>query len=135
MEIDEENYGFIVGILYAEDEQKQANKVGTSTQATGSVGGVGWLPPFPDGLGLALNSKKFEVESLAIFADYTWHASEKLDVIVGARYTQDDVSNQVASFGIGPTCCFPGSPGFPGGPGFGFFQSFDNFARTRFQGK
>jgi iron complex outermembrane recepter protein len=50
-------------------------------------------------------------------------------VIVGARYTQDDVSNQVAGFGIGPTCCFPGSPGFPGGPGFDFFQSFDNFAR------
>ena len=129
LEIDEESYGFIAGILYAEDEQKQANKVGTSTQAFASVGGVGWLPPFPDGLGLALNSKKFEVESLAIFADYTWHASEKLDVIVGARYTQDDVSNQVASFGIGPTCCFPGSPGFPGGPGFDFFQSFDNFAR------
>lgn len=129
LEMDEENYLFVAGILYAEDEQEQDNKVGISTNSTATVGGVGWLPPFPEGLGLALNSKKFEVESLAIFADYTWHVSEKLDVIIGARYTQDDVSNEVAGFGIGPSCCFPGSPGFPGGPGFDFFQSFVNSAR------
>ena len=129
LEIDEENYGFIAGVLYAEDEQKQDNNVAISTNATATVGGVGWLPPFPTGLGLALNNKKFEVESLAIFADYTWHASEKLDVIIGARYTQDDVTNQVQSYGIGPSCCFPGSDGYPGGPGFDFFQSFENSPR------
>ena len=129
LEIDQENYAFVAGFLYAEDEQKQKNNVAISTQPTATIGGVGWLPPFPEGLGLALNNKKFEVESLAIFADYTWHTTEKLDLIIGARYTEDDVSNQVTGYGIGPTCCFPGSPGYPGGPGFDFFQSFDNFVR------
>ncbi len=129
IEFDKDDYLFVAGILYAEDEQEQDNKVGISSNATATVGGVGWLPPFPTGLGLALNSKQFEVESLAIFADYTWHVSDKLDLIVGARYTQDDVTNEVAGFGIGPTCCFPGSPGFPGGPGFDFFNSFANSAR------
>lgn len=129
VEFDKEDYLFVAGILYAEDEQEQENKVGINSNASGSFGGIGWLPPFPTGLGLALNSKKFEVESLAIFADYTWHVSDKLDLIIGARYTQDDVSNEALSYGIGPTCCFPGSPGFPGGPGFDFFQSFANSVR------
>ncbi len=130
----EQNFDFIAGIMYAEDEQKQANNVAISSQPTATINGVGWLPPFPEGLGLALNNKKWEVESLAIFADYTWHASDSLDLIVGARYTDDEVNNSLAAFAIGPTCCFPGSPGYPGGPGFDFFQSFDNSARPPVSG-
>jgi iron complex outermembrane receptor protein len=48
---------------------------------------------------------------------------------VGARYTKDNVLNAFQSYGIGPTCCFPGSPGYPGDPGFDFYQSFANFSR------
>ena len=129
LEISKDNYDFVAGILYAEDDQEQENNVAISTQSTATVGGAGWLPPFPEGLGLALNSKNWEVESLAIFADYNWHVNDQLDVIFGARYTQDDVTNEVTAFGIGPTCCFPGSPGYPGGPGFDFFQSFANSPR------
>jgi len=129
LEISEDNYDFIGGILYAEDQQQQENNVAISSQATATVGGVGWLPPFPTGLGLALNSKNFEVDSIAVFADFTYHVSDQLDLIIGGRYTEDDVTNEVQGFGIGPTCCFPGSPGFPGGPGFDFFQSFANSAR------
>ena len=48
---------------------------------------------------------------------------------LGGRFSRDDVENDLLAFGIGPTCCFPGSPGFPGGPGFDFFNSFANSAR------
>jgi iron complex outermembrane receptor protein len=119
-------YDFVAGAMYASDEQKQQNKVGISTQPTATLNGVGWLPPFPEGLGLALNNKKWELESFAFFADYTWHATEKLDLVVGARYTDDKVTNNLQGYPYTPTCCFPGSPGYPGGPGFDFFQSFVN---------
>jgi iron complex outermembrane receptor protein len=129
LEISQDDYEFIGGVLYAKDDQKQDNNVAISSQPTASVNGVGWLPPFPEGLGLALNHKNWQVDSVAVFADYTRHVNDNLDLTIGARYTQDDVSNELLAFGIGPTCCFPGSPGYPGGPGFDFFQNFDNFAR------
>ena len=135
MEMTEDRYDFVGGFMYASDEQKQDNNVAVSTQPTATINGVGVLPPFPVGLGLALNSKKWELESWAVFADFTWHYSDKLDLIVGARYTDDEVKLSRQDFGIGPTCCFPGSPGFPGGPGFDFFQSFENSARPPASGK
>jgi iron complex outermembrane receptor protein len=122
---------WVVGVLYASDEQTQENNVAIATQATATLGGVGWLPPFPDGLGLALNSKKFEVQSLAVFADYTWHASDRWDVTFGGRYTSDDVDNALTAFAIGPgpTCdpaCLAAGPGDPA-----FYPSFVNSARPQ----
>ena len=120
---------WIVGVLYASDEQTQENNVAIATQATATLGGAGWLPPFPEGLGLALNSKKFEVESIAVFADYTWHASDQWDVTFGGRYTSDDVDNSLRAFAAVPGCdsadpnCDPGvDAGF-------FFSSFINVPR------
>lgn len=113
---------WVVGILYASDEQTQENNVAISTQSTATLGGVGWLPPFPNGLGLALNDKKFEVESLAIFVDYTWHASDVWDITIGGRYTDDEVDNTLLAFGIAPSCaCGPTDPNF--------FPSFVNTPR------
>ncbi len=129
LEVSQDSYDFTTGILYASDNQKQDNNVAISTKAYATIGGVGWLPPFPDGLGLALNHKNWDVTSLAFFADYTWHMNDKWDLTAGARYTKDDVTNELKAWGIAPTCCFPGSPGYPGPPGFDFFQSFTNFAR------
>jgi iron complex outermembrane recepter protein len=126
VQITEDKYDFVAGVMYASDEQKQDNNVAVSSQATATLDGVGWLPPFPEGLGLAKNKKKWELESWAVFADYTWHATDRLDLVVGARYTDDQVDSDLQGNGIGPTCCFPGSPGYPGGPGFDFFQSFVN---------
>lgn len=119
VEISQDNYDFIAGVLYAEDDQEQDNNVAISTQATATIGGVGWLPPFPEGLGLALNQKNWEVESLAVFADYTWHVNDQWDLTAGARYTKDDVTNELQAYGIAPS----GEPGVP------FFESFINFAR------
>ncbi len=128
-EITEDRYDFVAGLMYAHDEQEQDNNVAVSSNATATANGVGVLPPFPEDLGLALNHKEFEVKSKAVFVDYTLHVNDQLDLTVGARYTKDDVTNRLRAFAIGPTCCFPGSPGFPGGPGFDFFNSFANSAR------
>ena len=50
---------------------------------------------------------------MAVFADATWHVTDSLDLIAGARYTQDDVLNERTSFGIAPTCnCGPPDPAF-----------------------
>ncbi len=129
VEVSQDKYEFVSGLMYASDEQKQYNNVAVSTQPTATLGGVGLLPPFPEGLSLYLNHKTWELESYAAFADLTWHFSEKFDVIVGARYTDDKVTLNRQEYGTSPTCCFPGSPGYPGGPGYDFFQSFENFLR------
>jgi iron complex outermembrane receptor protein len=130
LEMTEDKFDFITGLMYAHDDQKQQNNVAIASNPTASINGVpdvANLPPFPDGLGLALNNKEFEVTSKAIFADFTYHVTEAFDLTAGARYTKDDVYNYVQSYHISPTCCFPGSPGYPGGPGYDFFQSWQNF--------
>jgi iron complex outermembrane receptor protein len=129
LEITQDRFDFVAGLLYANDEQTQNNNVAISSNPTATINGVGVLPPFPEGLGLALNHKEFEVKSKAVFVDYTLHVNDQLDLTAGARYTRDEVSDDLLAFGIAPTCCFPGSPGFPGGPGFEFFQSFVNVPR------
>jgi len=116
---------WVVGFLYADDEQKQENNVAIATQATATLGGVGWLPPFPEGLGLALNNKSFTVQSSAIFIDYTWHASDQWDVTVGGRYTYDKVANSLQAAAIGPDgSCDPDTD-----PNCDFFGSFVNSLR------
>ncbi len=112
---------WVAGLLYAQDEQKQRNNVAVSSNATATAGGVGWLPPFPPGLGLALNRKKFEVEQIAVFGDLTYRFTDRLELIVGGRYTHDEVDDFLAGNGIAPTCGCP--------PGPGFFESFVNLPR------
>lgn len=127
---------WVVGAMISNDDQKQHNNVAVSTNPTAAIADpyVGVLPPFPTGLGLALNDKSFEFEGYAVFADMTFHASDQWDIIAGGRYAHDKVTTKLASWGIGPTCCFPGSPGYPGGPGYDFFQSFENFPRPNADG-
>ena len=127
LEITEENYDLVAGLMYAKDEQDQANNVAVSSHPTATVEGVGFLPPFPQGLGLALNSKEWELESWAVFGDFTWHATDRLDLIVGARYTDDEVTQARQDFGI--------APGINGDPGEDFFGSFGNFPRPPASGK
>lgn len=129
VEVTQDSYEFVGGLMYASDEQKQQNDVAVGSNPTGTIGGVGIFPPFQEGLGLLRNDKKWELESWAAFGDLTWHFGEKLDVIVGARYTDDEVTLDRNTIGAGPTCCFPGSPGYEGPPGFDFFQSWENYQR------
>jgi iron complex outermembrane receptor protein len=115
---------FVIGVLYAQDDQDQENVV-LAKDFTATFNGVGgFLPPFPRDLPLLNNKRNFEVESLAVFFDYTWHVNEKWDLIFGGRYTRDEITNDLDANGLAPTCCFPGSPGYEGPPGFDFYQSF-----------
>ncbi len=89
---------WIVGGLYAEDTIEQFNSI--TAGADGSFdhpnivgpGPDGLLPPIPPGFRINENNRKFETESWAIFADLTWHATEQIDVIVGGRFSHDEVS-------------------------------------------
>ncbi len=127
LESKSESLDWVVGVLYAQDQQEQFNNVAVSSNPTATFNGVGFLPPFPAGLGLARNTKNFEVDSIAVFADATWHLSDRLDLIAGARFTNDDVLNERTSFGIAPSCgCGPSNPAF--------FPSFINFARPNASG-
>lgn len=127
VEVSEDNYDFVGGLMYANDEQDQDNSVATSTNPTATAGGVGILPPFPVGLGLALNQKSWELESWAVFGDLTWHFGDRLDVTIGARYTDDEVTQDRQDYGI--------APGINGNPDDDFFGSFGNFARPPSGGK
>ena len=57
----------------------------------------------PDGMGplcLSCNTVDFEMESWAVFTDVTWHATDKLDLIVGGRYTEDKPSSVITALGL-----------------------------------
>jgi iron complex outermembrane receptor protein len=120
---------WVVGAMYAEDQQEQDNNVAVSSDPTATFDGFGFLPPFPEGLGLALNHKNYEVESVAVFADMTWHTTDRLDLILGARWTKDDVLKELTAFGIRPSC-----EGTACDDPFTFFQSFINFPRPEAKG-
>ncbi|MFT5134273.1 MAG: iron complex outermembrane receptor protein [Gammaproteobacteria bacterium] len=131
-----ESVDWTVGVMYAKDDQEQENKVGISTNATALINGTtGWLPPFPQGLGLAFNEKNFEVENKSIFADMTFHMTDTLDLIAGGRFSADQVNKGLAAQGIGPgPICFNDPAclvflGGVGGPTATFFPSFVNSPR------
>lgn len=115
------------GLMYSKDDQDQNNKVAISTNPTHTLNGVGWLPPFPQGLGLAFNTKNYEVEEQAVFGDLTLHLTDTLDLIAGGRFTHSDVDRGLAANGIRP-----GSPERIAE--LGFFGSWVNFPRPVAEG-
>ena len=116
---------WITGLLYARDDQEQSNNVAVSSDPTGTIDGVSFLPPFPTGLGLFLNEKRFEVDSAALFTDLTFYLSDAFELFVGGRYTHDKVRNAIAAFGTAPS---PDAPD-PATDPVGFFGSFINVPR------
>jgi iron complex outermembrane recepter protein len=77
-----------VGGLYAEDEFNRY----AATHA-GLNGLQGFVPP-----GLNLGSpgiSRFEGKSVATFVDATWHATDRLDLILGGRYTRDRIRQEI----------------------------------------
>jgi outer membrane receptor protein involved in Fe transport len=66
--------------------------------------------PTPDGnwpLCLGCNLRSFEMQSWAVFSDVTWHATDQLNVILGGRYNEDDVSPTVTAYGLWRTPRIP----------------------------
>jgi iron complex outermembrane receptor protein len=71
----------------------------------------------PDGmqpLCLGCSQRRNTLESIALFTDFTWHVSDRLDVTAGARYTQDDVFGSFTGFGLFRTPRIP-DPDDPSG--------------------
>ncbi|MHA3794320.1 TonB-dependent receptor [Sphingomonas sp. YL-JM2C] len=92
---------WVVGGLYANDRIRQFNSIraGTETSYTYPDGTViGLLPPIPPEFRVNENNKIFKTESIAAFADATWHVSSKIDLVAGGRYTHDKISNR--NFGV-----------------------------------
>ncbi len=122
-----ERLEWVAGILSAHDVQRQYNNVAVSSDPTATINGIDFLPPFPTGLGLFLNDKRFEVDSAAVFTDLTLHVGDNLDILVGGRYTHDRVRNAIQSYGTAPG---PDAPN-PADDPAGFFGSFINVERPR----
>ena len=65
-------------------------------QVAGGTGTPDGQPPLCLGCGLRQNNN----DSWSVFSDITWHATEQLDLTVGFRYTEDDISGRVERFGL-----------------------------------
>ena len=117
------------GVLFAKDKQHQDNDVAVASNPTATLvrdgTTFGFLPPFPAGLGLALNTKEFKDTSAAAFADATWRATSQVEVFGGFRFTHDKVSKFEQQDGIRPD-----GTGLPS-----FFGSFINFPRPEALGE
>ncbi len=108
MEMTKEGFDWILGGLYAQDDQERRTDVVAGTQTAAPVGpfgadpaGVVLLPPIPFGFCFLCEDRDFENESAAVFSDFTWHATDRLDLTAGGRFTRDDISTAVV--GSGPT--------------------------------
>lgn len=152
LEFSNDKIDWINGVLYSDDEIKDAPNASFPGGGLGVVTGVttgldlgdslapvpggnpnvpivgpGWvdfaltgaLPPLfnlgspdspfflwmltPDGqppLCLGCSTRRNTLESFALFSDFTWHATDRLDLTVGGRYTMDDVGGSYTGYGL-----------------------------------
>lgn len=77
---------WVIGGLYAKDTLNQ-----TFAVTAGSGGFVG----LPEGFRIDTGDIDFKTKSQAIFGELTWHATDRLDVTLGGRYSKDKVSQHV----------------------------------------
>jgi len=119
-----ETVDWIIGAIWAQDEITQFNSV--QAGADGSfdhpnipgVDNTGLLPPIPAGFRINEINRVFETETMALFADFTWHLSERTDITIGGRYSRDDVSARFFD-----VVAFEGSQ-----PDLSGSEDFDNFS-------
>jgi len=114
LDITSDVYDWTAGALYARDDKEidGAVQLGTTTVVNGvDHAAIGSLPPtflgdiWGWGEGsfcLACAIDGFELTSIALFTDVTWHLSERFDLTLGGRYTSDEVTNTYLPFGSSP---------------------------------
>ena len=115
LDITSDAMDWTIGAMYARDEKGNDSNVqaGTTTVVDGvDHAAIGALPPaflpavwgWPEGsffcLGCAIRG--FELNSVAVFTDVTWHMTDRFDFTLGGRYTSDDVTNTFLPFGSSP---------------------------------
>ncbi len=102
-EISAERYDLIIGGLYADDIINRIDGVQATGPVFGPLTGTGMnrAPAFVIGLPgrvgappicLACVTKIYQTEGFAIFSDFTWRATEALDLTFGFRYTDETVT-------------------------------------------
>ena len=98
LDITSNAYDWTIGVMYARDEKHNDSRV--QAGADRQVGGVFVLPPsWPRGFCLSCEVSDFELTSVAVFTDVTWHMSDRFDFTLGGRYTSDDVTNTFIPIG------------------------------------
>jgi outer membrane receptor protein involved in Fe transport len=81
-----DRFDYIVGFFYQDADQ--SNVVNLNFQgAAGTAVTPGFPPPSP--LSTYIYSDQ-NTETLAVFGQISWHLSDVLDVVIGARYTEED---------------------------------------------
>ena len=137
LDITSDAFDWTIGAMYARDEKEIDSNVqmGTNLTVNGvnhnppcngapedfcnsflGGGGIGAFPPIglnsafgrPVCLGCSLDG--FELTSVAVFTDMTWHMSDRFDFTLGGRYTSDEVSNTYLPLGISGAPRWPDSP-------------------------
>ncbi|MGI9248821.1 MAG: TonB-dependent receptor, partial [Woeseiaceae bacterium] len=89
-----DKFDWTVGAYYAKDEFKQHNEIAILPKGEGANG----TPvAFING-----NDRFFEFETLAVFADANFHVSDTVDLIVGGRYSEDDIFVRDSDFNRDP---------------------------------
>ncbi|MEO0419405.1 MAG: TonB-dependent receptor [Pseudomonadota bacterium] len=84
-----ENFDWVFGGIYARDDITGVAQ--TLLQEDLLVGLFGLPPGTPEFL-TEDSSTRTQVETLSVFGDVTWHASESLDLSFGLRYSNDEVT-------------------------------------------
>ena len=108
LDITSNAYDWTIGVMYARDEKHNDSRVQAGSRgwpiAQWLPGGSLQLregvrasahPPWPRRIRPAFSCEvsDFELTSVAVFTDVTWHMSDRFDFTLGGRYTSDDVTN------------------------------------------
>lgn len=126
LDITSDTYDWTIGAMYARDEKNNDSRVRVGAdRAVGGVMRAPWLPggsmalptdgagvlppnpPWPRGLCLSCVVEGFELTSVAVFTDVTWHMTDRFDLTLGGRYTSDDVWNTYTPIGFDDNSRWP----------------------------
>ncbi len=78
-----ESFDWTVGLYFGKDDFDKANDIQILPKGTGANGDpVAFINQ---------NVRRSEFETVALFADLNWHLSDTVDLIVGGRYSEDEV--------------------------------------------
>lgn len=104
----EGRFDWMIGGIYADDELHQL---------FGVLGGPGFFFGLPDNFPIDTGDLVFKTKSYAFFGNVSWHVNNQLTLMLGGRYSDDDVSQSVDGINFGT----------PDVPGQGEV-SFDDFS-------
>lgn len=85
-------FEWLVGGIYADDELDQL---------FGVRGGPDTFVGLPDDFPIDLGDFLYKTESYAVFGNATWHVNDQLSLMLGGRYSHDDVEQTIGGVNFG----------------------------------